>query len=159
MNWEAIGALAELAGALGVILSLVYLAYQIRLNSKQIKQNSDFIESSIYQSVNDATLAWQAQIAQSPEVAMIWRKIRGGIELEESEQSQAWGLVSMLFVTIDTQHKHFTSGVVSRAPLTQEGIDQLFESPYIKHWLDRSAASILTPEFLTEINRIRDGGT
>ncbi len=30
MNWDAIGAIAELLGAVGVIASLVYLATQIR---------------------------------------------------------------------------------------------------------------------------------
>jgi len=34
MDWEAIGAIAELLGALGVILSLLYLAAQIRTNTE-----------------------------------------------------------------------------------------------------------------------------
>ena len=34
MNWEAIGAIAELLGALGVIVSLIYLAAQIRQNTR-----------------------------------------------------------------------------------------------------------------------------
>jgi hypothetical protein len=33
MDWNAIGALGELAGAIGVILSLIYLASQIRQNT------------------------------------------------------------------------------------------------------------------------------
>ena len=34
MNWEAMGAAAEALGALGVILTLIYLAIQIRQNSR-----------------------------------------------------------------------------------------------------------------------------
>ena len=34
MNWDAIGAVAELVGAIGVIGSLVYLAAQIRQSAK-----------------------------------------------------------------------------------------------------------------------------
>ena len=33
MNWEAIGAIAELIAAIGVIASLIYLAKQINANS------------------------------------------------------------------------------------------------------------------------------
>jgi hypothetical protein len=33
MTWDAIGAIAELLGAMGVIASLVYLAGQIRQSS------------------------------------------------------------------------------------------------------------------------------
>ena len=34
MNWEAIGAIAELAGAVGVIGSLLYLAGQVRMSAR-----------------------------------------------------------------------------------------------------------------------------
>jgi hypothetical protein len=33
MNWDAIGAIAELLGAIGVIVSLIYLAGQVRRNT------------------------------------------------------------------------------------------------------------------------------
>ncbi len=35
MNWEAIGAIGELTGAAGVILTLVYLSLQIQQNSEE----------------------------------------------------------------------------------------------------------------------------
>ncbi len=38
MNWDAIGAVGEIVGAAGVILSLVYLAAQIRHNTKQVDE-------------------------------------------------------------------------------------------------------------------------
>jgi len=34
VNWEAIGAIGEIAGALGVIVTLIYLAIQLRQNTK-----------------------------------------------------------------------------------------------------------------------------
>lgn len=40
MNWEVIGAVAELAGAVGVIASLVYLAKQISMTTKNVAQNT-----------------------------------------------------------------------------------------------------------------------
>ena len=36
MNWEAIGAIGELCGAAGVIVTLVYLSTQIRQNSRAL---------------------------------------------------------------------------------------------------------------------------
>lgn len=35
MNWEAIGAIGEIAGAVGVIVTLLYLSVQIRQNTKE----------------------------------------------------------------------------------------------------------------------------
>ena len=37
MNWEALGAVAELLGAIGVIVTLIYLSRQISHNSKQLE--------------------------------------------------------------------------------------------------------------------------
>ena len=37
MNWEAIGALAESLGAIGVIGSVLYLAYEVRSNTKTMR--------------------------------------------------------------------------------------------------------------------------
>ena len=45
MNWDAVGAIAESVGALGVIVSLIYLALQVRQNTKQV-QLSRFQETS-----------------------------------------------------------------------------------------------------------------
>ena len=40
MNWDAIGAVGEILGALGVLLSLVYLATQIRDNTRSLQAAS-----------------------------------------------------------------------------------------------------------------------
>ena len=40
MNWEAIGAVGEILGALGVIITLVYLATQIRQNNRSLLQSN-----------------------------------------------------------------------------------------------------------------------
>ena len=40
MNWEALGAVAELLGAIGVIVTLIYLSRQISHNSKQLEGSS-----------------------------------------------------------------------------------------------------------------------
>jgi hypothetical protein len=40
MNWEAVGAIGEVVGAAGVIASLVYLAIQIRQNTRSVRRSS-----------------------------------------------------------------------------------------------------------------------
>ncbi len=45
MNWDAVGAIAESVGALGVIFSLIYLALQVRQNTQQVRL-SRFQEAS-----------------------------------------------------------------------------------------------------------------
>jgi hypothetical protein len=40
MNWEAVGAIGELVGAIAVIITLLYLAVQIRQNSQAVKNSA-----------------------------------------------------------------------------------------------------------------------
>ena len=47
MNWEAIGAVAELLADIGVIVSLVYLASQIRHSREQMRQNTRAVEAQV----------------------------------------------------------------------------------------------------------------
>ena len=47
MNWDAIGAIAELLAAIGVVASLIYLATQIRHSREQTQQNTKAIEAQV----------------------------------------------------------------------------------------------------------------
>ena len=55
MNWEAIGAVGEVIGAIGVILTLIYFAVQIKRHSQQLQlqnlrgQASESQQISIFQ--------------------------------------------------------------------------------------------------------------
>jgi hypothetical protein len=42
MNWEAIGAIGEIVGGAGVIVSLLYLAIQIRKDARARRANTQF---------------------------------------------------------------------------------------------------------------------
>lgn len=48
MNWDAIGAIGEIAGAVGVIVTLIYLTIQLRQNTKasQITAVQNSVENS-----------------------------------------------------------------------------------------------------------------
>ncbi len=52
MNWDAVGAVAEILGALGVIVTVAYLAIQIRQNSKLLASS---LADSIRNGLNEAT--------------------------------------------------------------------------------------------------------
>ncbi len=50
MNWDALGAIAEVCGALAVLASILYLAKQIKVTSMQLQsQLQDQIQTKIYE--------------------------------------------------------------------------------------------------------------
>lgn len=52
MNWDALGAVGELAGAVAVFATLIYLAVQLRQNSRLVKSS---IAASTRESTNQLT--------------------------------------------------------------------------------------------------------
>ena len=64
MNWEAFGAIAEGLGAGGVILTLMYLATQIRQNTKALKVSS-------FQATTQSLISQNDLIAGNGELAAI----------------------------------------------------------------------------------------
>ena len=68
MNWEAMSAIGEVVGAVGVIVSLVYLALQIR-------QNSNVIRSATRQSISTTQVELGLRIGESAELRAAMGKL------------------------------------------------------------------------------------
>ena len=84
MNWDAVQAVAELVAAVGVILSLIYLSVQIRLNTQSIRTAAN---QELLTAFNDV-LSFPAD---SPHGARLYHHVVFGTlaELEPEEQSAA----------------------------------------------------------------------
>jgi hypothetical protein len=65
MNWEAIGAIGEIIGALAVFITLVYLALQIKQNTKAVQS------SALDSTVNTISIARQS-IYENDDVAQVY---------------------------------------------------------------------------------------
>lgn len=78
MNWDATAAIAELLAALGVIVSLVYLAGQVRGSLNQARQ------AAIQSLVNQMNNVW-TRIAGDRSYADIWVRGSGGVANLEDE--------------------------------------------------------------------------
>ena len=53
MNWEAIGAAAEIIGALAVIVTLIYLAIQTRDNVKILRARAAWDAQASFVEINE----------------------------------------------------------------------------------------------------------
>ena len=60
MNWDALGAIAELLGAVAVFLTLAYLTIQVRQNSAALDQQNKCSAAQILQSKTDTFMGYCA---------------------------------------------------------------------------------------------------
>lgn len=92
MNWEALASVAELIGALGVIVTVAYLAVQIR-------QNSRLIASSLAESSRDALNETTRILANDREAAgVFWAGIENRSALTDPERQQFDALMTLTFL-------------------------------------------------------------
>jgi hypothetical protein len=81
MNWDAVGALAELAGALAVIVSILYLARQVRQSAADVRAN-------IIHSLHSNEVGLQAAPATDTILARAVEKAYTGERLDDDERAQ-----------------------------------------------------------------------
>jgi hypothetical protein len=81
LNWDAISAIAELLGSAAVVVSLAYLAVQIRRSSHDS-------ERAIYFSIRSQVQEFRAMLAQDPEVSRIYRD--GLANIDELNDDDRW---------------------------------------------------------------------
>ena len=81
MNWEAVGAIGEIVGATGVIVSLVYLAAQIRHSNRQVDEQSRSSQLASAAAVARGFADFRRSFIHDSELTAIW--VKGGNELDE----------------------------------------------------------------------------
>jgi hypothetical protein len=106
VNWEALGAIGEIVGAVAVIVTLGYLAVQIRQNTKSVR-------SATLQSVLDGGNSFLEHLFKDPELLRIWRS--GVIDLESLPEPvrPRFHFFAMSFLRrIETFHHHYREGLL-----------------------------------------------
>ena len=106
MTLDALGNIGEVVGGLGVIISLGYLAGQIRQNTKAIKASS-------HHAINDAFNSYLKLLIENERAAKILAVgVRNIHELDEAQRDTFYAVLSMLFNHFDNCYVHYRQGLL-----------------------------------------------
>ena len=112
MNWEAIGAIGEVLGAILVGATLIYLAFNLRQNTKALT-------ASTFQAVSTSMAANMEFFAGDPTISALLLKAQGGLgELTAEERARIGWVMTMAFRRIETVFVQRSLGVIDNR-LTQ----------------------------------------
>jgi hypothetical protein len=102
MNWEAIGAIGEVAGAIGVIVTLIYLAAQIR-------QSNDLSRSESRQALvaNDVT-----SLTANLRIADVFAKLVSDDDLTAEDQLRLSFMFSLDLRNREFEYFQYTNGLL-----------------------------------------------
>ena len=106
MNWDALAAVAELVGALVVVVTLVYVATELRANTKAVRKSA--AESAL-----SIVLEFTGDMARDNEVSQLLTK---GTEdwdsLSESDRTRLAYVLFRLFKILENIHYYHSLGTL-----------------------------------------------
>jgi len=106
MNWEAVGAISELVGAIAVVSTLIYLTVQVR-------QNTGMLRSTAEQHIETRIAAMIAEWSV-PEKAKLLRAGMADMEtLDDDERIQFFQKMASFFLTFDTEYRMWVRKEIS----------------------------------------------
>jgi len=156
MNWDAIGAIAELLGAVGVIASLVYLATQIRQSREQMSQNTRAMRAGSYQQYLAHLNDHMNRPGDNPEHSEI---IRMGLadftRLNEKDSFRFNLWIAGASHAFDNALYQYRAGMLDEDRWQKHYADVrgFFQSPGVAQWW-RAAPPNVSPEFIALVEEI-----
>lgn len=149
MNWEAVGAIGEVIGAIGVILSLVYLGTQIRHSARQMGEHSRALRVAAIDQVAASFSRFRDPLIRDREIAELWlRGTRDYAGLDEVDKIRAGRLFQELFFAHQNVYSRFVEGATTEASWVdqKQAIAANLRNPGIQTWW-REARAIYADDF------------
>ena len=148
MNWDALGAIAEIAASIGVILSLIYLGRQIRSQSIESKI------SSVNELVNQY-LNTNRDLSRDRELAkLMFDGFQDFDALRGAERLQFSAYMTGICRSSEAMFQHRLAGRLDESVWSghYQGLKDLFLYPGIRswwstreHWFSEEYRSLLLP--------------
>ena len=154
VNWEAIGAVAELLGAVGVIGSLVYLAAQIRQNTRSLRATAYQTITGHVGDINRA-LFENADVAHVVEVGS-----QDPAQLSPVERRRFNAYQMMRFMHYDNLYRQYTSGMLDKNQWRafRRILANSLQQPGTLAWWKESSR-VFGDEFARKVNSLLEGGS
>ncbi len=115
MNWEAIGAVGETVGGIGVIVTLIYLAIQVRQNTRNIHDNVTSLQVNAYQDlISRITNVNTLTITNSELAALLLKAQTDPRSLDEVELNRYSSYLLTLLRHADMAYLQYERGLLDR---------------------------------------------
>jgi len=137
MDWDAVGAVSEFVGAIAVVITLAYLAIQIRNQTEESKLSATRDLSRDYLSAVDA-------VTSDKEVFSLYLRALDGYEaLPREERIRISMIFFRIFRVSEVRYLHYLNQTVEAAHFEtgQLPIQELMEFPGLRAWWQRNQES------------------
>jgi hypothetical protein len=140
MSWDALAAVAELLGAIGVLASLVYLGIQIRHITQWLKQQA-------FQLSTNEARRWASNFSRSSASSALF--IKGQQNFSSLSSSERFQFTMMLFETLsvwETYRQHGGDDLLGLRESAETSIGSWIRQGWFPEWWE-SNAFMFPPEY------------
>jgi len=141
MNWDALGAIGEIIGALAVVITLFYVAAQMRQNNRQIAENTKVTRLAAHEASMHAFSRYRHLIANSPELAELYLKGCADYRtLSLADRMRFGNLLQEQFISWNLRHLHIRDGLLEADTLERQKpfLVRTVTQPGVRYWWDRN---------------------
>ena len=105
MNWDAVGAIGDLVAGVAIVITLVFLAIQTRLNTAAIRAHA--VQDLLLKSAD----IYIATISDNNLMEIFGEKLPNGVPLTPTEQAKVWRMLHGILTNL--QFGFVQHGVIS----------------------------------------------
>ena len=158
MNWEAISAVGEIVAASAVVVSLIYLAAQIRHNTRELDERNVSYRLTSLNEVAKRYTSFRDAVLQDPDLASVWHRGRRDLnELDQIERHRFDYLAVNMFWCWGILYLYRQQDVIDErvVKLSVANLHLYAEGEGIRQWWTESPHRTEYPsEFTEEVDRL-----
>ena len=148
---------AEIASAIAVVISLIFVGLQIHQSSEETALNTNAIQVSAYQALAGDVMAINLSVSGDPQLAELVSRIReGGTFNDLSEKLQYDNFLSAIFEHGDMAYYQYEKGIIEEERLrnTVGIVTNQFEVDYVREQWNEVFKFRLDPDFANYLEDI-----
>lgn len=157
MDWDAIGAMGEIIGALAVIVTVYFLSRQLKINALELEKSNDISQAQSTLGINSLYVQIWQPIMQDAELAAIYLKAINDESLTPVEELRFCSYVNTFLALIESLINQNAAGVGfdelkddvrDTFELVNPYLGKILDNTSARKWLFEEAPGLFTEEFL-----------
>ncbi len=150
MTLNDLAAIAEIISAIAVVITLIYLAIQVRHGKESLDANTKAIRGQVISDVTKNVQDHISTIVQGQNVAEVMRKMGADESLEPSDAIVLDMTLTAIFVARQNEYFQWRQGMLDEAVFRSLHHITLtiLGTKSGKHWWENEGRNLVAPEFV-----------
>jgi hypothetical protein len=152
-EWAAV---AEIVGAIAVVVTLVYLSIQVRHSKKSLDANTTAIRGQVISDVTKNMQDHMMMVVQGRDVASVVQKMATEDELEPDDALLLDMLLTAMFVARQNEYFQWKQGMLDESVFRSlhHIIFTILGTPSGIHWWRHEGSKLVAPEFVEFVDQL-----